>query len=138
MAYKNLRGIRLNNPGNIEKGLNWKGLADIQPDERFAAFVSPEYGIRAICKVLQTYNTKYKIKTITGIVNRYAPPHENPTARYAKNVSDWTGFGLKEPLDFTSQVTLAKLAKAITRQEQGVIPWEDEVFFEGAGLSLQG
>jgi len=134
---KNLKGIRLNNPGNIEKGLNWQGLADIQPDERFCAFVSPEFGIRAICKLLRTYNTKYKLKTITGIINRYAPPNENPTAAYIKNVSTWTGFGAKEALDFDNVVTLAKLAKAITRQENGYAPWDDEVFLEGAKLALK-
>jgi len=130
------KGIRLNNPGNIEKGLNWKGLADIQPDARFAAFTSPEYGIRAICRLLMTYNKKYSIKTITGIVNRYAPPHENPTAAYAKNISTWTGFGLKETLDLKDKTTLAKLAAAITRQENGIVPWDDTTYLKGAELAL--
>ena len=130
------KGIRLNNPGNIEKGLNWKGLADIQPDERFAAFISPEYGIRAICKLLMTYNKKYRIKTITGIVSRYAPSHENPTDAYIKNLSLWTGYGAKESLDLTDVIVLAKLAKAITRQENGMVPWDDETYLEGAKLAL--
>lgn len=131
------KGIRLNNPGNIEKGLNWKGLADIQPDDRFAAFTSPEYGIRAICRLLLTYNKKYKIKTITGIVNRYAPSHENPTAAYIKNVSEWTGYGPKQSLDLTDIEVLAKLAKAITRQENGLVPWDDKTYLAGAKLALE-
>jgi hypothetical protein len=130
------KGIRLNNPGNIEKGLKWQGLADIQPDERFCAFISPEYGIRAICKLLLTYSKKYRIKTLTGIVNRYAPPHENPTAAYVKNLSEWTGFGEKEVLDLTDQYVLAQIAKGITRQENGVVPWNDKTFLDGAKLAL--
>lgn len=130
------RGIRLNNPGNIEKGLKWKGLADIQPDKRFAAFSSPEYGIRAICKLLRTYNKKYRIKTLHGIVNRYAPPVENPTAHYVKNLSKWTGFGARETLDFNDVDTLAQIAKGITRQENGIVPWDDETFIEGAKLAF--
>lgn len=136
MAAATPKGIRLNNPGNIEKGLNWKGLSDIQPDERFCSFISPEYGIRAICKLLLTYNRKYKIKTITGIVNRYAPPHENPTSSYINNLSAWTGFGVKEVLDLSDRGVLAKLAKGITRQENGVVPWEAHTFLKGAELAF--
>lgn len=131
------KGIRLNNPGNIEKGLNWKGLADIQPDKRFAAFISPEYGIRAICKLLRTYNKKYKIKTITGIINRYAPSHENPTDAYIKNIALWTGFKPKETLDLSDVDVLAQLAKAITRQENGMVPWDDSTYIKGASLALE-
>lgn len=130
------KGIRLNNPGNIEKGLNWKGLADIQPDDRFAAFISPEYGIRAICRLLMTYNKKYGIDTIAEIVNRYAPPNENPTAAYAKNLATWTGFGQKETLDLKDADTLANLAAAITRQENGVVPWDAKTYLKGAELAL--
>lgn len=131
------KGIRLNNPGNIERGLLWKGLSDIQSDDRFCSFVSPEYGIRAICKLMGTYNKNYNANTITKIVTRYAPPNENPTDSYIKNVSLWSGFPADEELDFTDPLVLAKLAEAITRQENGIIPWPEETYIEGAKLALE-
>lgn len=43
------RGLRNNNPGNIEAGSNsWDGQAG--SDGRFAKFVTPEHGIRALGK----------------------------------------------------------------------------------------
>lgn len=49
------RGERNNNPGNIRHGSKWRGLSIEQADREFCQFVSPEYGIRAIYKLLQTY-----------------------------------------------------------------------------------
>lgn len=130
-------GIRLNNPGNIEKGLPWKGLADVQAHARFATFKDPEWGIRAIAKILNTYSKKYRIKTIKGAISRWAPSHENPTAAYIKNVAEWTGFSASEVLDFSDPIVLAKIAKAITRQEQGIQPYPDELFIKGTKLAFE-
>lgn len=131
------KGIRLNNPGNIEKGLNWLGLADVQPDPRFCAFISPEYGIRAIVKILQTYSKKHGLWTIAEIINRWAPPSENKTDKYASNVSIWTGFPVNKVLDLNDRSTLLKLTKAITRQENGIVPWDDSVYLAGINLILK-
>lgn len=130
------KGIRLNNPGNIEHGEDWQGLADVQPDKRFCAFVTPEYGIRALCKILQSYNKKYKITTIDGIINRWAPSHENPTDAYCANVSKWSGYGRTEKLDFKSRDMYARIAKAITRQENGICPYLDATVYAGVDLAL--
>lgn len=130
------KGIRLNNPGNIEKGLNWSGLADVQNDSRFCTFTTPEYGIRAICKILGNYQTKHKISTIRGIINRWAPPSENKTDKYAENVSEWSGFGIEDILDLKDRGTLLELTKAISQQECGVVPWSDEVYSKGVNLAI--
>ena len=58
------RGIRNNNPGNIRHGEKWEGLSDKQTDSSFCIFVSPEYGIRALAKVLLTYYKKYQLNTV--------------------------------------------------------------------------
>ena len=55
------RGERNNNPGNIRHGSKWQGLSAQQTDPSFCQFVSPEYGIRAIYKLLQTYQKKYEL-----------------------------------------------------------------------------
>lgn len=129
------RGIRLNNPGNIEKGQPWKGLADVQSDSRFCTFIAPEYGIRAICVILKTYNKKYDINTIKAAITRWAPNHENPTDAYISNVAQWTGFTATEKLNFTDPLVLARIAKAITRQENAVVPYTDELFIKGAKMA---
>lgn len=56
----------------------------VESDGEFVEFESPEYGIRAITKVLQTYSKKYNINTLEEIFNRYAPNTENDTNTYIK------------------------------------------------------
>src|SRR3546814_16679791 len=86
------RGIRLNNPGNIEHGAPWEGLDPRNRDPRFCGFVSPEYGIRAIVRVLITYYDKRRaragsrIDTVREIVERWARAWETNTDAYAKQV----------------------------------------------------
>ncbi len=53
------RGFRNNNPGNIRHGEPWLGLAEDQTDPDFCQFVSVEYGIRAMFRILETYREKY-------------------------------------------------------------------------------
>lgn len=113
------KGIRLNNPGNIEKGQKWQGLADVQADDRFCTFSDPEYGIRAIGKILLTYQTKYKVNTIEAAITRWAPPNENPTAAYIAAVAKGTGIAAKAVIDFNNRDTLYKTIRAIARQENG-------------------
>lgn len=130
------KGIRLHNPGNIERGQKWQGLSDVQADPRFCSFTDPEFGIRAICKILLTYQTKYKINTIEGMINRWAPAHENPTAAYVSNVAKWSGFAAKAKLDLKNSETLSKIVKAIIRQENGIQPYPDALISTGVLLAL--
>ena len=130
------KGIRNNNPGNIEHGDDWLGLANNQKDARFCTFARPKYGIRAICKILFSYNRR-GVNTIAGIVRTWAPPHENPTQRYIENVSNWTGLKEYEKLDLKDEDTLVKLCKAIARQENGTIGFKEETYQEGVRLALR-
>ena len=92
------RGIRNKNPGNIEKGPDWLGLAkDQRSDNRFAVFEAPQFGIRALCKVLLTYHRKRKaadgsaIDTVKEVIDRWAPPTENNSDAYASMVRQAVG-----------------------------------------------
>jgi len=117
------RGIRNNNPGNIEKGQDWNGERKNQSDPRFEEFKSPEYGIRAMGMILRTYHRKYNINTIEGIVNRWAPPKENDTKNYIKVVSQISGIDPKAELNLfhngkvANPDALAKILKAMIRME---------------------
>ena len=89
-----MRGIRNNNPGNIDynKKTAWQGLANppIEPKPagggkaRFARFKTPAYGIRAIARTLITYQDQHDIDTVFKLASRWAPPSENNTQAYAK------------------------------------------------------
>ncbi|WP_374450181.1 structural protein [Stella sp.] len=133
------RGIRNHNPGNIDRGRDrWRGMAEDQSgDGRFVVFEAPEWGIRAIVRVLRSYRDRHGLRTVAGIVGRWAPPAENPTARYVAFVCDRLGVGPDEPVDLDDPRVLRALARAIVRKECGPGPladgdwYPDEVLDEG-------
>jgi hypothetical protein len=93
------RGFRNNNPLNIEAG----GFSQGQPgfagsDGRFARFGSMDDGLAAANKLLDTYQNKYGLNTVGGIVNRWAPPKENDTRGYAASVAGRLGVSPDTPL----------------------------------------
>lgn len=113
------RGIRNNNPGNIElSGINWQGMAKQQSDGRFIQFTEMKYGCRALLKLLNTYVTKHNLNTIHDIINRYAPNNENNTSAYVNAVASELGVEPKQQLDFDDNMFL-NLVKAIANHENG-------------------
>lgn len=80
------RGIRNNNPGNIEDNTAFLGMAG--SDGRFAIYESAFYGIRAMGRQLKLYRDRDGINTISGILHRWAPDSENDTANYIRFVSE--------------------------------------------------
>ncbi|MGE0717607.1 MAG: structural protein [Alphaproteobacteria bacterium] len=133
------RGIRNNNPGNIDRtGTQWQGMAaDQSGDRRFIVFETPEWGIRAIVRVLRSYRDKHGLKTVRGIISRWAPPAENPTHLYIAFVTDRLGVDPDDPIDIDDFETLRTLVRAIVRKECGPGPlaegdwYEDAVIAEG-------
>ncbi len=129
------RGERNNNPGNIRHGSKWQGLSAQQTDKDFCQFVSPEYGIRAIYKLLQTYQKKYELNTIESIIDRYAPPNENNTTGYINRAAKDIGVSVNEPINVSSKPVAIALATAIVGVELGYQPYSQKVF-EDAWLLL--
>lgn len=136
------RGIRNHNPGNIERGANWQGLAEPhemtseqKAEDRFCVFRSPEWGIRAIVRILQTYRRKYGIDTVQGIISRWAPPGENDTGAYVAHVADAIGVRPTEQVDTTDPEFLVPLVKAIIAHENGAQPYSDETIRAGIALA---
>jgi len=64
--------VRNNNIGNIKNSSKnkWKGQSNLDTEETFASFTSPELGVRALKKVIEA-NIK-ATSTIEEYVNRYA------------------------------------------------------------------
>lgn len=136
---KKPRGIRNNNPGNIRKGPSrWRGLAPEQTDPAFCQFVSPEYGIRALAKVLISYQRAHGAKTITDVIRRWAPSSENDTASYIAGVARETGRHPTKPYDFTARPELTLLARAIIRHENGEQPYSEAVIAAAIDMALSG
>ncbi len=87
---KTARGIRNNNPLNIERsGAKWQGTCLEQNDPRFLQFETMEYGIRAAFRILRTYWYKHRLHTLRQIINRWCPPTErgNQTNQYVNYVA---------------------------------------------------
>ncbi|WIL43097.1 structural protein [Pantoea agglomerans] len=132
----NSRGIRNNNPGNIRWGDEWKGLVPEaqRTDKSFCQFKAPEFGIRAMIIILRNYQSKYGLKTITGIIKRWAPPNENDTQAYIRNVALATGTDADKPIDLTDSRKLFPLLQAIIKHENGTQPYEYDVFIRALDL----
>lgn len=131
------RGVRNNNPGNIEAGsANWQGQTG--SDGRFATFDTPEQGIRALARNLLTYQERHGLDTVHGIVNRWAPPGENNTTSYVAAVARAVGVGPADRLNLRDPQTLQRLAGAIIRHENGQNPYPDAVLRAGVDMALGG
>lgn len=129
------RGIRNNNPLNIRHGEQWEGMSPEQEDTSFVSFISPEYGVRAATKILQSYRRK-GINTVEGVVSRWAPPSENDTEEYINFVCGKTGFTSDEVIDLEGVATIIALLKAMITMENGSQPYHDGVFVNGVGMGL--
>ena len=133
---KQPRGIRNNNPGNIEWGSPWQGLRPDgeRTDSRFAQFKDPVFGIRALACVLITYQDKRKAKdgsridSIAEIIGRWAPPFENDSDAYANSVAALVdGIGPDdEVIDVHNFDHLRPIVEGIIRHENGRGPLKTE------------
>ena len=84
------RGLRNNNPLNIRLNAdNFKGEIKGR-DTSFKTFSSMPYGYRAAFVTLGTYLSR-GWNTIEKKITKWAPPVENDTESYMKNVEKWSG-----------------------------------------------
>ena len=121
LAVDNVRGMRNKNPMNVVKSsINWDGEAQ-GDDPTFETFKTYSYGIRAGAKLLVNYQKLHGINTVQGLINRYAPSHENPTGAYINYVAKALGVAPDQPIDV--QANLYKLVSAIIKFEIGSNPF---------------
>ena len=125
------RGIRNNNPLNIRHSADrWEGRRKEQTDKSFVQFESMAYGYRAGWKTLQSYYNRFckqnKPFTVRNIIERWAPPKENDTEAYIRNVLKMTSIGGKEnllpPSNVTGYDSLCRIMVAMTCIECGIAP----------------
>ena len=143
-ALSGLRGIRNNNPGNIDF-YNQPGASIESKGGRFARFSTPEQGIYAMSKQLDLYytgksrNVTKPINTIQDIITTWAPPTnkkgqvENNTAVYIAAVAKSMGVAPTAKLNLLDPNTKAALMSAMITQENGGDPYTPAQY--AAGIS---
>lgn len=113
------RGRRNNNWGNIRlTNTPWQGKT-AGTDTAFETFATPEDGIRAAAKQIQTYITRDGVDTISGIISKWAPANENNTTDYIQRVSQATGYGADDKIAVTDTEKIKNILKAIFTIELG-------------------
>ena len=131
------RGIRNNNPGNVRKGTDWNGLDPSGTDADFCVFVSPQYGIRVIAKLLFAYQDFHDLNTIHGLIDRWAPPSENDTGAYAQFIADHAACGLNDPLNLHAMPeVLHGIVVGIIAYENGGYAYPDSVVSSGIQMAM--
>lgn len=127
------RGIRNNNPGNIrwDGSTQWIGMTG-QDDKGFVIFDTPEHGIRAMNRVLNTYSQYYGLNTISGIIERWAPTSENNTVSYVMAVEASTQIPKDQMLGKSDRSTLIA---AIIKHENGMQPYPEDTINRGIALA---
>lgn len=135
IAYTGSRGLRNNNPGNIRKdGTQWQGMAPTQTDPAFVQFIAPEWGIRAMTKILANYFGR-GLNTVQEIINTWAPPTENDTASYVAHVAGLIGVSADAVLPGTA---VPALVAAIIQHENGQQPYPAELIAQGVTMGASG
>lgn len=130
------RGFQNHNPGNIERTKEmWRGMAkDQSTDKRFVVFDAPEWGIRAIVKVLISYQ-KIGVDTIRAMIEKWAPPVENNTAGYIARVCKSTGLDEDDVPDMFDYKHAKAMVEAIIGVELGGQPYSMRIIDEGLKLA---
>ena len=110
-------GLRQNNPGNIRPGAGFYG--ETGEGGGYATFGSEDEGLRAIARLLGTYDDEYGINTLRGLTSRYAPRSDNKLSydNYLSYLSSTLGLDPDEEFDLKGR--RGDLIPAIIGFEQG-------------------
>ena len=129
------RGIRNNNPGNIEYGPFARSHGATGSDGRFAIFPTPEQGIRAIAALQTTYENKYGLKSPYERINRWAPAFENNVNSYANAVAGGMGIDSSDPFSFVDANMDDDVAfvAAMIQHENGYQPYDLSTIAQALG-----
>lgn len=69
------RGLSNCNPGNIRQSkVRYKGEVQPSRDPAFKQFESLAWGYRAVFVLLHTYRVRHGLRTVRGMISRWAPP----------------------------------------------------------------
>ena len=117
-ATSGTRAERNNNPLNLTNLPNGEWQGQTGRDGRFAQFASPQAGFAAADANLQSY-ARHGIDTLSGVINRWAPPSENDTAKYIATVARDTGIAPNAKIDLGDPAVRQRLLVSMARVEGG-------------------
>ncbi len=133
------RGIRNNNPGN----LNYVGQSGATLEDhatpRFARFNSAFEGFAALGKQIKAYYNGtskaagyQKLQSVEDIISRFAPASENNTQAYINKLSKMLGVGRGDSLNIQDPQVMATLMNGITQIENGKNPYAPDMVLKAA------
>ncbi|WP_077396398.1 structural protein P5 [Bombella intestini] len=121
------RGIRNNNPGNLNFAHQAGAVLEPGPNARFARFPTAEAGLEALRDQLTRYIVRDGIDTVAGIISKWAPPTENNTAAYIRGVAHALGTEPDDRLGQPNPRLIESMMNAIILFENGQNPYGDLV-----------
>lgn len=127
------RGIRNNNPGNLNYVGQNGATKEGGPNGRFAVFQTAEAGLQALADQLRRYGSR-GINSVRAIISKFAPASENNTQAYINSVSRGLGIGSDSALDLNDPRILQGLMGAIIRVENGKNPYSAEQIASASGV----
>lgn len=108
-------------------------MAEIQADPDFVTFVAPVWGLRALLRILESYQRE-GIKTVREAIRRYSPAADgNPTDIYVQNVAAECHVDPDAPIVLS--IYRVPMVRAIVRQESGSWPYSDALLAEAIDLA---
>lgn len=112
-----IRGIRNNNPGNLEynASIQWNGQTG-QDANGYCTFDTMENGIRALTLDLQNAQTIHSRNTVYDIITNFSATDQ---AAYVANVSQALGVDAHDSIDTSDANTIEGLVTAVIKQECG-------------------
>jgi hypothetical protein len=135
-AYTMSRGLRNNNPLNIEDdGTDWEGLDtprnDSGPGRPKLRFTSPEYGFRAGKHIMTSYvNIDGIAPTVDALIRRWSATDQDA---YVARVARDLGVDPSANLDLFS--VLPAMFASMTSQENGFNPYSVDTIQAGLNLA---
>ncbi|WP_227136588.1 hypothetical protein [Kosakonia radicincitans] len=134
----NERGIRNNNPGNLE----FAGQDGATSDGRFAQFRTPFEGLRAMSRQLLRYydgkTTGKQLRTVSDIVSTWAPKSENDTLAYIAHISQMLGVSPDAQINLRDPNVMATMMNGIIQKENGRNPYGDEMVRSAGTAAIGG
>jgi len=98
--------IRNNNPGAL------------MPGGKLAQYKTPEEGLAALDKNLESYGKK-GVNTLSDVITKWAPPNENDTNAYIAHVAKVAGLDPNQKIDLSNPLVRHQISAGIVQQENG-------------------
>ena len=149
-----VRGIRNNNPGNLQYRNQPGAKLEVLPPgstgkPRFAHYNTQAEGLYGMAAQLQRNiaglnkmakgpdgKPAGKMNTISSLMYSYAPPSENDTKKYIAFVSKETGLGPHDLIDPKDPRVMASLMRAMIIKENGSCPYSAAQLNEAVTRSM--